>query len=152
MPNAAACNCLQAKYGDIHNIYLTNRTESLFIQKPIPKHIRDPDSEFSQYWDLVQIIALLYVTVMVPLRSGFVDRQGEQLSKVEAGSLMWWLDLFIDLYFFVDFGLTFMTAYWLPEGVMEVRPIHIAKNCALSSRPALSTSTFYFSSSRRLSI
>ena len=56
---------LASQFGDIHSIYLTNRSESLYEQLPIPTWIRDPDSYFSQRWDLAQIIALLYVTLMV---------------------------------------------------------------------------------------
>ena len=77
---------------------------------------------------LVQIFALLYVTYIVPLRSGFVDRNGDSLLSVEAGGWEWWVDLVVDLYFFTDLGLTFRTAYWLPDGVMEMRPSAIARN------------------------
>ena len=119
---------MQKKFGSIHGIYLTNRSDSLFEQKPIPKYIRDPDSSFSQKWDLAQVVALLYVTVMVPMRSGFVDRLGDSLVQVESGDVGWWTDLIIDLYFFADLGLTFRTGYWLGEGVIEVRPLAIAKN------------------------
>ena len=65
-------------------------------------HICSSRSQFSQGWDLVQIAMLLYVTVVVPMRSGIVDRAGDSLLEVLPFSVSWWIDLFVDIYFWAD--------------------------------------------------
>ena len=47
------------------------QVESRYELVPLPKYIRDPDSGFSAVWDLMQVVFLLYVSVIVPLRAGF---------------------------------------------------------------------------------
>ena len=43
----------------------------MFESPPLPPGIRDPDSIFSGYWDLLSIVMLLYVSYIVPARIGF---------------------------------------------------------------------------------
>eukprot|EP01043_Picozoa_sp_COSAG02_P059746 COSAG02_NODE_7670_length_2901_cov_60.433262_3_plen_198_part_00 len=54
-----------------------------------------PDSSFKMCWDLSQVVVLLYVAAVVPLRIGF-DTTSEPFST------FWWIEVFIDIYFFVD--------------------------------------------------
>ena len=54
-----------------------------------------PENNFKLGWDLAQVVVLLYVATVVPLRIGF-DAEASFLS---AG---WWVELFVDIYFLVD--------------------------------------------------
>ena len=54
-----------------------------------------PENNFKMGWDLAQVVVLLYVATVVPLRIGF-DAEASFLS---AG---WWVELFVDIYFLVD--------------------------------------------------
>ena len=52
--------------------------------------MRDPDSVFSMYWDLVQVCVLLYVAMLVPIRTAFeVD--------LELFAIAWWIELVVDI-------------------------------------------------------
>ena len=59
-------------------------------EKPI-----EGDGKFRRQWDVVQVLLLLYVAVMVPLRTGFDDRG----LMMEPLSALWWMELMVDLYF-----------------------------------------------------
>ena len=52
-----------------------------------------PNGSVVSWWDISQVILLLYVAVMVPLRLGFA------LKPNEPGSMNWWIELLSDLYF-----------------------------------------------------
>ena len=54
-----------------------------------------PENNFKMGWDLAQVVVLLYVATVVPLRIGF-DAEASFLS---AG---WWVELFVDIYFLLD--------------------------------------------------
>ena len=54
-----------------------------------------PDSSFKMGWDLLQVVVLLYVAAIVPLRIGF-DTRSSPFSTI------WWVEVFVDLYFLVD--------------------------------------------------
>ena len=105
----------------------------MFEEAPIPKKIRDPDSSFSGWWDLMQVIFLLYVAYAVPIRVGFsVD--------VKTGSIWFLIGVVIDIYFIVDLFMNFRTAYWKENGMLEVDPRSITINylkcvCNLLTQP-----------------
>ena len=97
------------------------RNESLFEENPLPPFMIDPDSTFSAYWDLTSVIMLLYVTVTVPLRVCFgVD--------IDMWSFAFFVELLVDLFFVMDVGLNFRTAYRDENGFRENRPRQIAKH------------------------
>ena len=50
------------------------------------------DSKARQHWDKIQVIALMYVAVLVPIRTGFEI-------ELQPFEYDWWLDLLVDLYF-----------------------------------------------------
>eukprot|EP01043_Picozoa_sp_COSAG02_P019888 COSAG02_NODE_969_length_15565_cov_9.614833_19_plen_108_part_00 len=67
-----------------------------------------------------QVVALLYVTLLVPVRVAFaVDS--------DLGSGAWWIDLVVDVYFIADLCLNFRTAVWLPNGQLQVDPKEIRR-------------------------
>ena len=111
---------MRGQWGDLHNIYET-RTQSMYEDSPLPPWIRDPNSLFSVYWDFTSVVFLLYVTVMVPLRSCFsVD--------VPLGSVGFYIDLVVDLFFIADVIVNLRTAFYDKNGFRENRPNKIAKN------------------------
>ena len=55
----------------------------------------EADGRFRRWWDAVQVVLLLYVAIMVPLRTGFDDR-GLMMAPL---TFLWWIELLIDLYF-----------------------------------------------------
>ena len=79
---------------------------SIFEHKPLPRGIRDPDSKFSLKWDYCQVVLLVYVSVLVPLRTCF------SISNDDTASLSFWIDVLVDLFFIVDVVLNFRTAFW----------------------------------------
>eukprot|EP01051_Picozoa_sp_SAG22_P010046 SAG22_NODE_879_length_6707_cov_14.725787_4_plen_114_part_00 len=78
---------------------------SAFDETPIPYGIRDPDSRFSSWWDLLQIILLTYIAFAAPARMSF----GVCLERFGFWSV--W-DILVDIYFIVDVCLNFFTAFW----------------------------------------
>jgi Ca2+-binding EF-hand superfamily protein len=111
---------MQRQWGQLHEIYESNQ-ESRFMLTPVPKYIKDPDSSFSGFWDIAQVILLLYVSIIVPLRAGF------QIAT-PLWTFAFFFDAFVDVYFIVDLGLNFRTAYYRRDGTREDRPRKIAEN------------------------
>ena len=109
---------MQAQWGDMHKLYKSYPV-SMFTQLPLQSCIRDPESNFSLVWDLLQILFLLYVAITVPFYAGF-DIDFDQCHP------MWYIELIVDLYFIIDLGLNFRTAYVDKNGVREDRPRRIA--------------------------
>ena len=110
---------LQQHYGDVHGIY--GDPMSQFADVPIPKNIRDPDSWFSAFWDLLQLLMLLLVCWYVPLRTGFE-------LDVELWSYDFWQDAVIDVYFVFDIIIQFRTAYWSRSGILITDTSKIRKH------------------------
>ena len=79
------------------------------------------DSRFSARWDAAQFFALLYVAVLVPVRTGF-------LIDLEPGSFSWFVELAVDVYFVADIFVNFRRSYVDGDGVYEMRPKQIARN------------------------
>ena len=106
--------------GGLHNIYeMGSSAHSRYEIEPLPKWIRDPDSNFSAVWDLVQVILLLYVSIIVPLRSGFDI-------ETPLWSFGFFFDMVVDIYFLADIVINFRTAVYLRDGTREERIEHIA--------------------------
>ena len=103
---------LEKRWGDIHALYPNASSSSIFEDKPIPPYIRDPDGAFATYWDLVQVIVLLYVSFSFPFTYAF------DIITSPKDTLFWW-DLFVDCYFYCDLALCFRTAYWTKSGILE---------------------------------
>jgi CRP-like cAMP-binding protein len=79
-----------------------------------------PEGWPRQVWDWVQVAALLYVGILVPVRVGF----GIELEPLTAG---WWLELVVDIYFIADVFVNFRTGY-VDDGVTILRPWMIARH------------------------
>lgn len=104
---------LERKWGDVHKLYPTSSSTSIFEDKPIPKWIRDPDGAFATNWDILQVFMLLYVSFMVPFRMSM---------EIEVGTsdFGFWFDVLVDIYFITDLVLCFRTAFWTSSGVLEL--------------------------------
>ena len=62
-------------------------------------------SPFSIGWDLMQVVLLLWVLTSVPFGIAFdID--------VEPATMLWWWELWVDLYFVLDICLSFRTPYY----------------------------------------
>jgi hypothetical protein len=116
-PRLRSLVMLQKQWGSVHDVY-GSKKGSMFEEQPIPKGIRDPDSTFSGWWDLGQIIFLLYISWAVPLRVGL---------SIDVANWSFWFffELIVDVYFWIDLVLNFRTAYWAQNGTLEVDPREI---------------------------
>ena len=80
-----------------------------------------PNMPIRTGWDLVQVILLLYLLVVVPLRIAFgLD--------VEFGSGAFWFDAFVDIYFITDIFMNFRTGFYDARGVLVIDFGKIANN------------------------
>ena len=111
---------MQTQWGPLHELY-DAQTESRFETEPLPKWIRDPDSSFSSVWDLMQVVMLLYVAMLVPLRTGFDV-------EIPLWSAGFFIDLVVDVYFIMDVVFNFRLSYYNRDGTREDRPSKIAAN------------------------
>jgi hypothetical protein len=112
---------MQRVWGDVHSMY-ESRDVSIFQNMPLPRCIRDPDSAWTALWHAVQVVLLLYISVVLPLRLAFAVEVGPR----DPG---FWADLVADCFFAVDLVLNFRTAYHdAVTGVREERPRKIAAN------------------------
>ena len=92
---------LQAQWGSMHDVYGTHNV-SLFENTQVPANIRDPDSAFSETWDVVQMVLLLYVAYAVPARTAF-----DIATPID--NPWFWVDVVVDIYFITDCILSFRT-------------------------------------------
>eukprot|EP01048_Picozoa_sp_COSAG05_P000866 COSAG05_NODE_27_length_29281_cov_199.946919_8_plen_242_part_00 len=60
------------------------------------KWVMDPEGRVRTHWDAAQVVFLVYVAALVPLRFGFS-------LELEAFSTGWWIELVVDLFFLADF-------------------------------------------------
>eukprot|EP01048_Picozoa_sp_COSAG05_P010055 COSAG05_NODE_865_length_6876_cov_357.169396_7_plen_371_part_00 len=73
--------------------------------------VRDSNSRFSAYWDLMQVALLVYVCISVPYQTGFDI-------SVETGEFIWWVELYVDAYFLIDIMINFRTPFVDAQGKM----------------------------------
>ena len=64
----------------------------------------EPDDQFRQIWDGLQVLFLTYIAITIPIRFAF-------MLALEPRILARLLELAIDMYFVVDFVLNFRTGY-----------------------------------------
>eukprot|EP01047_Picozoa_sp_COSAG01_P060129 COSAG01_NODE_7326_length_3250_cov_10.855284_1_plen_332_part_10 len=104
---------MKRQWGNLHEMYETNQ-ESIYEVHMLGRWTRDPDSDFSAFWDLTSVVLLLYVSVTVPLRAGFDI-------MIDLWSANFFIDAFVDVFFIIDLGLNFRTAYYDKTGLREDR-------------------------------
>lgn len=104
---------MKRQWGNLHEMYETNQ-ESMYEVHMLGRWTRDPDSDFSAFWDLTSVVLLLYVSVTVPLRAGFDI-------MIDLWSANFFVDAFVDVFFIIDLGLNFRTAYYDKTGLREDR-------------------------------
>ena len=75
----------------------------------------DPEGKFRRRWDVLQMVLLVYVAILVPLRLGFEI----EVPWLSAG---FWVEFLVDVYFVSDIFVSFRSAYWDSRGELEVRP------------------------------
>ena len=93
---------MRKDWGDLARTY--GRPDSQYGHIPAIGCVIDPDSAFSTYWDIAQVVFLVYVAIFVPMRACF--QYDTQLF-----SAMWVVDTIVDVYFIVDLFLNCITAY-----------------------------------------
>ena len=72
-----------------------------------------PSSKFRTVWDIVQVVLLLYLLISLPLRLSFG-------LEVSFNSFGFWFDVAVDVYFWVDIGVNFRTAYYDSRGDLVI--------------------------------
>jgi hypothetical protein len=77
--------------------------------------IINPEGMFRRVWDSVQIFLLAYVAICVPYRIGF----GKEVAWL-AAPWFWW-DLLVDLYFITDLCISFRTAFYDNDGLLQYK-------------------------------
>lgn len=80
-----------------------------------------PDSVLRVVWDLLMVVLLLYMVITVPMQMAFEIES-------EVGSLSFWFDIFIDVFFLFDIFLNTQTAYVDDRGVLEINRKRICKH------------------------
>jgi CRP-like cAMP-binding protein len=107
-------------WGDVTTLY-QSRDASIYQAMPLPPFIRDPSSWQSMLWDILQVVAIIYISATVPLRICFG-------MAVRPGSLAFSFDVAVEIIFVIDVVLNFRTAFVDATGVLEERPRKIAKH------------------------
>ena len=70
-----------------------------------------PEGKFRKTWDTFQAVLLIYVAISVPVRIGFNINN-------EYYSGEWFLELFVDAYFWCDILFNFRTGFFSNDGVV----------------------------------
>jgi hypothetical protein len=88
---------------------------------PLPKMIFDPEGDFVMWWNIIQVVALTYVMLFLPIRVGWGN-------DPDVFSWIWFVELLIDVYFLSDIVLNFRIAFYDYTGARVVDCFEIAKN------------------------
>ena len=116
------------KYGSKFNLNVdTTHNLKIKILRNRKRIILLPDSEFLRKWNVVIGVILLYVALYVPYNICFSETV---LSNEHKGHpITWYIDLIVDLLFFIDIPINFLTAYYDPSTNLPVVDFKsIAKN------------------------
>jgi len=83
----------------------------------------DLDGKFKKYWDNINMVMILYITTVLPIKISF---------DLTYPSVTFWtiIELLIDLFFVVDLMINFFTPFY-KSGVLEIRHLMIAKKYLL---------------------
>jgi hypothetical protein len=95
-----------------------NVNAKMFAEPDLPWNVRHPRSRSTSIWEGVQAILLLYIAFSVPYRMAF----NISLSDTEA-----LVELVIDLYFVVDCGLNFHTAFYVSAQTPAMTFLSVAR-------------------------
>ena len=81
-----------------------------------------PDNQFKRIWNIIIMTLLLYVATYVPFSTCFNQKQGKFDTFIE------YFDLIVDLIFFVDIFVNFVSSYEDSSGLPVVDLGDIARN------------------------
>ena len=95
----------EAVWGKFNDLYPTRLESQAEDEGPLPSGIFDPDATFAIWWNLVQLVALIYVAIFVPMRVGFGN-------EPDPFTVVWFIEACIDLYFLTDIFINFRVAYY----------------------------------------
>ena len=84
-----------------------------------------PESEFRFRWDLMQMVLLISTAFFTPLRAGFDV-------SIELFSSWFWMELLSDVYFWIDIGVSFRSAYYDRRGALVINQATIARSYIVS--------------------
>ena len=88
----------------------TMNNSKLFEQALVdmPKCLLHPNGSFKTFWNLILAILLIYTATIMPFNIAFVE--------VEMFTTWWWIDLTLDILFFIDVIVNIFSAYYDAEG------------------------------------
>ena len=97
-----------------------------------------PDAPFVNKWQLFQVVVLVITAILVPLRAGF--------DQIDGDSPKFWFtfDLISDLYFWFDMVLNFRTAYFDSQQKLVHNDKKVAWNYATGAQCASCWASFDF--------
>ena len=64
-----------------------------------------PDNIYKQYWNIIMILLMLYVAIFVPFQVSFITNRNDFIWYLQ------YLDPFINVLFFMDILVNFISAY-----------------------------------------
>jgi len=73
-----------------------------YVDHERPKWVLSPTSDFKKKWDIAQAFILFYLAILVPIRVGF---------SIQAFGAGYVLDLFVDIYFWLDIIVNFRSGF-----------------------------------------
>ena len=101
---------------------LFTNTEDLRAFEQIPCMTIMPNSSFNAVWNWVLVIILLYSAIATPFTVAFLE--------IEEYSALEWLDIFVNILFFLDFCVNLMSAYYDKDRNLITDRLSIFKNYA----------------------
>jgi hypothetical protein len=110
---------MQRLWGSVNDLYGAGSGSS-FNGVLLPNGIRHPESRFTQKWDLIQLLLISYVAVVIPFRIGF------EVEEI-VGSLAFFWDVLVDIYFLIDLLINFRLAYYITNDPLRTGELETDK-------------------------
>lgn len=89
---------------------VSKRLEEIELEEILPKYILQPNSNLKSYWNIVNIMLLLYTALFMPYRIAFIDDESIPQQIIDWG---------VDTLFFFDIVVTFFSAYEESDGYVQ---------------------------------
>ena len=108
-------NCRSRGYGgEDSDACLSEPSSEGYISSSSRSYIVEPGSRLRFRWDVIQVVALIYLSLLVPIRVSM---------DYTATGPGFWIEFLIDVYFWADICLNFMTAVHVHTNTFEVKTL-----------------------------
>ena len=109
----------QVDFDDDESVRPKTLKERLYALKDSVTRVRNPDTKWRMYWDLVIVMLVIYNVVYVPHEFCFTYANDNGSSEVGTSGVMLGINIIVDFLFILDIYVNFKTAFVGADGKLN---------------------------------